>query len=346
MTLLVRQADLDQDRQIIIEFLYQSLTRQSDEKRFEWLYEKNPHGAARVWLAIDSRRDMIIGTAAAFPRVMQVSGKDVICWNLGDFAIDRNFRSLGPGILLQKACLGPVLKGEIPFYYDHPSDSMMAIYKRLGISESGWVQRFAKPLRIDQKLENSFVKGVISRGVGKVGNWLLQVRDRRSRGKEHFKIITHDAYFTEEFTDLDKRVSRRFKVCGRRTAEYLNWRYSENPLSRYQVVAVRNQGELLAYAIFIRTEQSAILVDFFGEERSGISEAILSAVTDTLRKGGAFTLSIPVLDSSPLIPTLKRCHFYARERAPFIVGTQRGGHFEGLVTDSKNWFLTHGDRDI
>jgi hypothetical protein len=346
MTLSVRQADLDQDRQIIIEFLYQSLTRQSDSKRFEWLYEKNPHGAARVWLAIDSRRDMIVGTAAAFPRVMQVSGKDVICWNLGDFAIDRNFRSLGPGILLQKACLGPVLKGEIPFFYDHPSDSMMAIYKRLGISESGWVQRFAKPLRIDQKLENLFVKGVITRGVGKVGNWLLEVRDHRICYKHHYDVAIHDGYFSEEFTDLDKRVSRRYRVCGRRTAEYLNWRYSENPLSRYQVLTVRNQGELRAYAIFVCTERSAILVDFFGEEEPGIPGTILSAVTDILRKGGVFTLSIPVLEFSVLIPIMKRCHFYPRERAPFIVGTQQGGHFDGLVTNIENWFLTHGDRDI
>jgi hypothetical protein len=346
MSLSIRQADIQKDRRVLIEFLYKNLTEQSDDCRLNWLYESNPYGKARVWIMFDEKKDAIIGCATAFPRLMNVSGKDLICWNLGDFAINENFRILGPALLLQRACLKPVFEGKIPFCYDHPSNKMMAIYRRMGILASGEVIRFAKPLRSDRKVEAFSGKGMLSRGLSAMINNLMAVIDHRRYAYKNYEISSYEGMFDDEFSELDQKVSINYKVCGRRTAAYLNWRYKENPLNRYKVLTVRQDGQLLAYIIFYTHGRDSCIADLFGEEKEEAIKALLATVIAVLRQQQIVTLSMPVLDTSPLIPFLRWAGFCSRECTPIVICTQPHGYLDGLVNDGKNWFLTHGDRDI
>jgi hypothetical protein len=346
VNIVVREADIDGDRRVLIDFLYDNLTENSDGRRFDWLYRDNPYGSARAWIMIDNKSKTVIGMAAAFPRLVQVLGQDIICWNMGDFAINKRFRSLGPAILLQRACLTPIQEGAIHFCYDHPSKSMMAIYKRMGILASGEVIRFSKPLIVDRQVSAVVKKGALARGIRALGNAFLALKDYRRQVYGGYEIALLDGRFNEEFTKLNDRVLGHFKVCGRRTSEYLNWRYLDNPLSRYEVITLRNGGELMAYAIFIQDEHDAVLLDLFGEQEENIMETLLRTVFHVLRARKICTLSAPVLDLSPLIPILKRTGFYARECSPWIVYTRPGGSLEAVVTEGKNWFLMHGDRDV
>lgn len=345
MAIVVRQADITADRQILIDFLYQHLTKQSDDRRFDWLYRNNPYGTASAWLALDKGNGAVAGVAAAFPRLIQVQGEDLVCWNLGDFVIDSNFRSLGPALLLQRACLVPVLDGRVPFCYDYPSGRMMAIYKRLGIQETGRVVRFVKPLRVDRQVSTFVGESILSQGISAVGNSFLALTDRQPRLQRDYETTLHEDSFGDEFSKLDHRLAGRFAVCGHRTAEYLNWRYRNNPLCLYEIITVRQKGNLTAYAIFTRTGQDAVLAELFGEQEPKVVEVLLAAVVEVLRQRKTLTLSAPVLDSNPFIPFLKQAGFYPREHSPVVVCTQAGGHLDGVVNEGRNWFLTHGDRD-
>src|SRR5262249_21123805 len=141
----IRRADLKADRQCLIELFGRFLTNQSDARRFDWLYCSSPHGVARAWLAC-SADGSIIGAAAAFPRKLYVDAKETYASVLGDFCLDPEHRSLGPALQLQRACLADIQSSPHDFFYDFPSDKMMAIYKRLQISAERHVVRWAKPL--------------------------------------------------------------------------------------------------------------------------------------------------------------------------------------------------------
>ena len=105
MSIEIRQAELEQDRQSIFNTLVRYLSPNLSEQRFDWLYERNPERKAIVWLAVDKNTQEVVGSAAAFPRAMVLGGEREMGWVLGDFCIDSHYRSLGPALQLQRACL-------------------------------------------------------------------------------------------------------------------------------------------------------------------------------------------------------------------------------------------------
>src|SRR5436190_1178944 len=136
MGITVRDADLRKDREEIIRFLSENLTPHSDEARFDWLYLSNPCGRARAWMAVDGS-GRTIGVAAAFPRHLSIAGETQSAWVLGDFCIDRQYRTLGPALQLQRLVLVSLSADEQAICYDFPSKAMMSIYGRLGVRTLG-----------------------------------------------------------------------------------------------------------------------------------------------------------------------------------------------------------------
>src|SRR3989442_1466729 len=133
MAIKVRDADLQTDRNELIQFLRENLTEQSDALRFDWLYLQNPNGPARAWMAIDEASGRTVGVAGAFPRTVCLNGRTRRAYVLGDFRIAPECRSLGPALSLQRACLNDIRSNEYSVWLDFPSDRMVAIYRRLGI---------------------------------------------------------------------------------------------------------------------------------------------------------------------------------------------------------------------
>ena len=182
MSIGTQEVDVRTDRQRLLPFLTEHLDAHGDPRYFDWLYLDNPWGVGRAWVAHPQGSDEIVGMAAAFPRRMLVSGEEVLAWNLGDFAISPEYRSLGPAVQLQRQCLQDVLSGEVAFAYDHPSCNMMAVYRWLKIQTTGEVLRYAKPLRVDAQVEKIIPRGIVSRGVSGFGNILLSLADTAGPG--------------------------------------------------------------------------------------------------------------------------------------------------------------------
>jgi len=103
MGIQIRSADLREDKELLISTLLQHLTAGSDERRYEWLYLRNPEGPARAWLAVDNTSGKTVGVSAAFPRRIVVNGESQAGWVHSDFCLSGASRSLGPDLKLQKA---------------------------------------------------------------------------------------------------------------------------------------------------------------------------------------------------------------------------------------------------
>jgi hypothetical protein len=345
MNIDIRQADLEFDRKLLIETLLRYLTPLSDDRRFDWLYRNNPHGEARGWIAIDRDNGAIVGMAGAFPRRVYVEGREKLGWVLGDFCVDDQYRSLGPALRLQRACLAEVDSGAVAFCYDFPSVSMMAVYRRLSINPFGQMLRLAKPLRIDRKIGEVIKTPVVARELSAVGNFLLTLHDSRPRDSRALTMSLHEGHCGEEFSALAREVGSRYGVCIQRSAEYLNWRYLGNPFCRYELLTARRDGALLAYAVFTHAGEDATLVDLFAVDEPRVISRLVDGVVALLRKRGAVTLSAPVLESHPWVPLLQRLGFKAREARPMIVYAPPCPSSKRSVFEGSNWFLMHGDRD-
>lgn len=180
MAIAIRPGTLEADRLSVIGLLARHLNPAYDAARFDWLYTKNPAGPGRFWIAFDAATGEAVGTAAAFPRLFSVGGREERGWVLGDFCVSDRHRSLGPALKLQRSCLNLVADTRTPFCYDFPSRTMMVVYERLRIAPRGQMRRLVKLLRIESKLAGIPGLAHVASGLGRVLDGVRTLRGRSS----------------------------------------------------------------------------------------------------------------------------------------------------------------------
>jgi len=341
----IRPVDLNAERDLLIDALARYLTPFSDARRFDWLYCHNPHGEAQAWMATDTDSGVIVGAAGAFPRRFYIDGHEACGWVLGDFCIHETYRSLGPALQLQRACLAAVEAGNMPFCYDFPSTRMMAIYKRLRIKPNSSMLRLAKPLRIDHHVKQIVNSPGVARGLSGMGNLLLRLRDTRRTSTAAATISGLEGPCSEEFSALAREVGGRYGVCVQRSAAYLNWRYVTHPLRRYECLTARRAGALMAYAMFTQAGEEATLVEWFGIEEAAVLCGLIEEMVYRLRQRGVSTVSAPLGVAHPWVGLLQQLGFKVREAAPVVVYGSPCLQANAIRVEELNWFLMHGDRE-
>lgn len=341
MAIAVRPADLNADRELIIGFLSNYLTPLSNAARFDWLYLRNPHGQARAWVAIDAVSGLAVGMAAAFPRRVRVDGTEKVVWILGDFCIHDQHRSLGPALLLQRACLAEVDAGGAEFCYDLPSASMMAVYRRMHISPITRMIRLARPLRIDRKIQ-AFVKvPKLAQSLSTLGNFIIGLRCRNFKHPA-CRISLHAGRCGEEFSALPQQGGGQKGLCIERSSEYLNWRYLDNPLNHFELLTAHSADRLVGYAVFEGDRDDPTLVDLFGIDDDVVAWLVRATISIVWTRG-AITLSAPMGEWHPSLPLMSRLGFQPRETSPVVVyGPEI---MKEPIKRLRPWLLMNGDRD-
>lgn len=345
MGTMIRAADLVTDRDSALRLFTQHLNSQYDLQRFFWLYSANPAGQGRLWLAIDDKTGETIGTAAAFPRLVSIYGTEATAWVLGDFCVAERYRTLGPALALQRACVGAVTAGPAAFYYDFPNRKLVPVYTRLGLGLPRPMWRLVKLLRVDAQV-NRFVRPpTLARGVAAATNAMLRVHGRLLRGLGDTVFSVLKERCAEEFSILDRKVSSEYGLCVRRSSEYLNWRYLSNPIRRHEVLTARRNGELAAWVVFTEDASAGTIVDAFGDPDPELIGATVQATVSVLRSRGCHSAAVSLLDSHPWISLFRRLGFSLRETSPVFIGAASGLPVSPEVLLGTDVFLMQGDND-
>lgn len=342
----IRDADVHAEQEAILDVLRDGDLPHATPEHYEWLYLRNPDGPARAWVVTDDRSGKIIGAAAAFPRRLHVQGRTVLGWNLGDFCIRKDHRALGPALALQRACVAPVLSGEVGIAYDHPSDVMVAIYRRMKLGTDTPVTRFARLLRVDEKVRSVLPDGWIARTVSGVANAALRVAARGRRRESPGPAEVLGGRFDERADTLDTAIAGDVAISGVRDSRYLNWRYLDHPSLPFEATVIERDGRLLGYAVFRVHGTTAVVADLNSGGDRTVDDALIGHVEESLRRRRVGTLSVPAIPGTARAEWLQACGFSARESTPMVVVTAPGGELERVANDSKNWFYSDGDRDV
>ena len=340
MAIVVRPAQLDADGQLIIDFLAKNHTSDSTQARFDWLYRQSPAGEAKAWIASDSDSQATVGVAAAFPRRMYAFGKEELGWVLGDFCIDRQHRSLGPALQLQRACLQQLNSGQPAIYYDFPSGTMAAIYRRLGVQSPLAMMRLSRVLRADHKVERFIRQPQLAQVVSSIVNAGLVVVRRGSCLQNGSVISVHQERCGKEFSELAIIARSAVSICLERSAEYLNWRYLDHPYRRHEVLILRREGRLSACAVVRYEDHNLDLVDLFGDQEAVeelVREIVLIAADRKLH-----AVTIQLLASHDWVKVFRGLGFYAREKFPVVACFPSS---ESSVYNHPGWCLMKGDRE-
>jgi hypothetical protein len=345
MSIRVRRLQLQEDREVLVQFLFQHLSAHSDERRFDWLYLANPSGKAQVWAAEDSQTGAMVGASAVFPRLLYENGRERMGFVLGDFCIHPRYRSLGPAVLLQRTSIEEMSSAKHMIGYDLPSANMMAVQRRLGMTSRDRLARLAKPLRTDRRVAARIKMRSVAKGVSMIGNRVLKLRDLLQHPAEREEITQQSGPCQEEFNALAAGVSGSYGVCVARTASYLNWRYFGHPSARFEMLTARRDGLLKGYLVMHQEGEHARIVDLFGIPDLTLLAGLILKAVELMRDQGAMTLSAPLLASHPWIPLFERLGFRERDSCPVIFYPRAQGPQTEAADSETRWFLMDGDRD-
>jgi hypothetical protein len=341
MKFSVRPADLDADRDVLIDLMLRYLTPMSDGARYDWLYRQNPDGLAQLWILTDSDTGQIVGSGGMLPRRMYVDGQEKLCAILVDFWIHPEYRSLGPALQLQRACLAGIDPARYALYYDFPMLSMVAVYRRLGVDTTQWMVRLTKLLSLERKLGKFGQIPLLGRSLIAATNGLLKLRDAGRGKRSAFTISEQQVECGEEFTQLARNASSKYGVCVARTADYLNWRFRSHFHYRIEMLTARRNGSLLGYILFLQDGENATIVDLFGVEDQTMKSDLVFAALEILRKRKVFSVNAHGLRGHAQTELFPRLGFYPREPHPVVIAATGGR--PGI--DGQNVFFMDGDRD-
>lgn len=345
MGISIRSANLNRDRALLIGFLHQFLAHQSNERRFDWLYLENPHGPARAWAATDDTNGALIGVAAAFPRRVCSAGATMLGYVLGDFCVHPSFRSLGPAVQLQRACLKMMESASPSLGFDFPSKTMVAVYRRLGAEPLECMLRLAKPLRVDRQIASRVKSPLIARGLRALGNRALRLRSTRPSVRQSEEIALHTGACGDEFTLLAAHLCNRGQLAVDRTAEYLNWRFLAHPSQQFEFVTARRKKVLEAYLIFAHAGEDARIVDLRGMDDSELLRNLILHAVEILRKRGVMTVSVSVLAWHAYVKLFENLGFRRRESCSVVLYPPVTPSSKSSVVHASQWFLMDGDRE-
>jgi GNAT superfamily N-acetyltransferase len=335
MVFAIRPADFERDRSAILALLVEHFAEWSLEGKFDWLYGGTRGARPTTWLL--EWDGAVAGVSSAFPRRLRANGGTLNAWVLGDFCIEKDQRSLGPAIALQRTVCEAVDKGEVDLWYDFPSRTMMAIYGRMGLRPKGEMVRLVYPLRVDRWVEEKLSDGIVGVGLREFGNWVLASRDTVRRRDRCVEITRLDQPFGDA---IEPGMESKGTVSLERSAEYLNWRYFEDPRGPASVLSAGRDGRTVGHLVFRWSDaQEAHIWDAFGIENAGVFRELVLEVIDEARSRGASTVTVALSSGHPLLAAFEKIGFHRRESANFYV-YGRGGSEPDLP-----WSLMTGDRD-
>jgi hypothetical protein len=359
----VRPMNAADDRESLLRIWARNM---SDERiaavvteRFRWLYEQNPAGPARTWLIISPKGE-IVGCGSVIPREMRISGTAVKGGVLADFAVEREHRSVGPAIQLQRAILESVRDGDLDFIYGWPNDKSRGVIKRAGYAIAGESALWTKLLRSREQLEKRMGK-LTARipGAAVLLGFSAGLADLALLSMDGVRLLPGMLKWRAEvLTRADSRFDSLAaqtagnSIEGKRNSAHLNWRYAGFTTAQYRFLLLTERGSVrrpVGYAVYTLHGTHAVLADFFCEDMDEQMTPLLLRAALCARREGATQMSLNFVGAEEFSRRLGTLQFFRRDGGRAFITTVRESAPETLrraVQDAGRWFLFDGELDI
>ena len=353
MPIVIREADPQTDRQVMMDCLLRNRTRYEEndafEARFDWAYRDNPHGQGKAWLAVDQNKNHVVGFTSAFPRRVMVAGELLTGWNCADFSIDQEYRTLGVAMKLRRAAKECVDRGEFDFLFAHPNNRMLAVHEKVGHQAIGKMVRYAALLRLEQKLQALTGNKVASQALAALGNPFLRLATPGSARAGQYKFcVREEKNFGAEYDRLFEKALAQHRVIVQRDSAYLTWRFLRNPLYRTCSLRMQYGEDLKGYVLFYEAKGAVHVMEWLAEGGKEEALILLRALVQHLRQAGINSVSLRLHDLNPWLAAAQQLGFRYRDDATstVIAYSNSTQPYATTVLDGKTWFMTVGDRDI
>ena len=251
---------------------------------YEWLYRKNPYGAARCWLVIERLSGRLLGSSALWPWPLARGAAKLEGTLGGDSVIASGFQRQGLAALRGDVAQSHAWrKTKITFSW--PNDKSQRRASKRGRALLGPVPLAI--LLIDTKayLAERGWPPIVSTAGGMVADSALKlwrgINLRSDRGMR-IEAIRH---FDGAFDEVTQRHMAWPEFWLPHTADFLNWRYLDHPTGQYAAFALLAGDALAGYAVLRLAGHAAWLMEFVTSNDG--ARTLLRHVVRTARAAGS-----------------------------------------------------------
>jgi len=340
----VEPAELSADREAILA-LWQRNLPEGTAARYDWLYA---NGRARSWIARDKEHGAI-GAVGLMARDVDLFGEKHLVGQPIDLNVDRRNRLGGLALRLQRSVTAEVDQGRLSLIYGMPNPQSEPVLRRVGYEVIGPVQRWARPLRSHDYLHERLPGGALGKAASlalDAALWLRSPESRYRRGRKYRVEVTD--CFDARFDRLWRRAAGQYRIIGRRSADYLTWRFHDAPGVVYRALCLGDRNDhLLAYLVYTCREGVAYVADFLHTDECH-ADAVLSEFVNLMRVQRAKAIVTIFTGAQSVVRRLRRFGFRRRPSSWKIMihaDAIRLGIPRYKLLDMGNWFLTRADID-
>jgi hypothetical protein len=347
MTYRVRLADVEEVGARILPIWAGNLPVIGDlDAKLRWFYCDGPHGRGQSFLIEPPSSESPIGSAGVGVRTLWLHDRRLRTALLADLAIDRSHRSGFPALALVRAVKHHV-SGAYDLAYGFPNAKAVAVYQRTGHRELGRMRRYVRVLRTAPFIEPRFRSERLALAVAAVLDRALMIdmrlRTVRGRGVE----LTWLPQFDDRFDQLWMEARNIAPIMCERSAEFLRWRFSQQPGHQYRIAALieTTTRRLRAYAVVRSAPNGVEIADLFGASPAQI-DALLGRLVLALHKENHVSVSFRFLGVRSIRNVLSS-HFFAGRPGTrtIVLAVSKALENQLEISDPESWYLTDLDED-
>lgn len=309
----VIEADLESDRATIVGIWAANFEGGEElaDRRYEWIYLRNPAGRARCWLLRHDASGAFVGAAAQFPRVFSFDGRVVRGAIGADYSVLPEHRTLLPAMKLQRVATSEGKRNGISFLYGFPAANSAPVLTRSGYKQLGMRSVLGKPLTTRgrlNRLAGPFMAGLLVPAADLVWHSYWKVRRPPVRRRVVTELLDE---FDDRFDRLWDSMPGRRALLGVRNREYLNWRFKEAPYPiEYRVWTLQDAGgDLKGYIVFHTWESRVVVDDVLCLDEREYLTSLTASFGDMCRRSGHAAITVPYFGDPMLAEALRRDGF-------------------------------------
>lgn len=280
--------------------------------RYEWLYERNPHGQALTVIAYDGPTP--VGVTSVFPRRVRVGKQRVFGGIGGDGYVRPSHRRRGIATAMHEASVGAMREEGLGFMFGPPEPANLRALQRAGSRVVTRVRQLVRPALLHP----------LSRLIGRSTSRLEPIETVRPA----------------DLLDFVESAGEDYRILPERDVAHYAWRYASSPSRVQRAFALMDGARIRAVCALERHGDEVGVVDLLAPRAD-----LVSALWSLTRCCGPHRMRIQVNERGPFIAPLVMSGFIPRGSKPFQVFAVDEREASSLF-DASGWHYTWGDGDV
>lgn len=315
-------------------------------------YLTNPAGVGSIWVS-RPKTGPIFGAIGLHTRRMRVDDRVLPAGQIGNLAVDSEYRTAGPALRLQRTLLASLPGSDSAFIFGATAKAIQ-ILRRVGGQPVGTAQRWTKVLRSETQLIKNVRSALLAKLIAPLVDLGMRLFSRETYSRRPIGMtcgITHT--FDSRFDQLWCQAAVPFAIATERTSNYLTWRFQQRQATPYQIFCLSQQNdELAGYVVFQVCPNNVVEIsDLFVNKQQTLG-LLLNEFLRRMRSREfrATAVSMTYFGWPQLAEQLRAFGFLQRPEAMQILTVPNEASL-GISPatrqlDQSQWFLTRSDLDL